>query len=158
MVRVYPLVGAEEEYRAWHPPLSWEERGSWNFLEELAAEPAAIGLVRMPDTYLRISVTTKAATLGVGLVLMATAVFFSNSGVTSQAFVIILFIFLTAPVSAHLIGRASYFVGIKLWDKSVMDDLQGKYQKNSHILKSVVDDTPEDNVDHTKIENKEKRD
>ncbi|MEE2771151.1 MAG: monovalent cation/H(+) antiporter subunit G, partial [Bacteroidota bacterium] len=69
-----------------------------------------------------------------------------------------LFIFLTAPVSAHLIGRASYFVGIKLWDKSVMDDLQGKYQKNSHILKSVVDDTPEDNVDHTKIENKEKRD
>lgn len=119
---------------------------------------AAIGVVRMPDTYLRISVTTKAATLGVGLVLMGTAVFFSNSDVTSQAFVIILFIFLTAPVSAHLIGRASYFIGIKLWDKSVMDDLRGKYQKNSHILKSIIDDTPEDNIDHTRIENKEKRD
>ncbi len=119
---------------------------------------AAIGLVRMPDTYLRISVTTKAATLGVGLVLMGTALFFSNSDVTSQAFVIILFIFLTAPVSAHLIGRASYFIGIKLWDKSVMDDLRGKYQKNSHILKSIVDDTPEDNIDHSRIEKKEKRD
>lgn len=119
---------------------------------------AAIGLVRMPDTYLRISVTTKAATLGVGLVLMATAVFFSNSDVTSQAFVIILFIFLTAPVSAHLIGRASYFIGIKLWDKSVMDDLRGKYQKNSHVLKSIIDDTPEDNIDHTRVETKEKRD
>ncbi|AVR44518.1 Na+/H+ antiporter subunit G [Christiangramia fulva] len=119
---------------------------------------AAIGLVRMPDTYLRISVTTKAATLGVGLVLMSAAVFFQDSDVTSQSFVIILFIFLTAPVSAHLIGRASYFIGIKMWDKSVMDDLRGKYQKNSHILKSEVDDTPEDNIDHTKIKNREKRD
>lgn len=113
---------------------------------------AAVGLIRMPDTYLRISVTTKAATLGVGLVLMATTVFFSNADVTSQAFVIILFIFLTAPVSAHLIGRASYFIGVKLWDRSVMDDLRGKYQKNTHILKSIVDDTPEDNIDHTKME------
>ncbi|MCH4822178.1 monovalent cation/H(+) antiporter subunit G [Gramella lutea] len=115
---------------------------------------AAIGLVRMPDTYLRISVTTKAATLGVGLVLMSTMVYFSNADVTSQAFVIILFLFLTAPVSAHLIGRASYFIGVKLWDKSVMDELRGKYQKNTHILKSIVDDTPEDNVDHTKMEDK----
>lgn len=115
---------------------------------------AAIGLIRMPDTYLRISVTTKAATLGVGLVLMATTVYFSNADVTSQAFVIILFIFLTAPVSAHLIGRASYFIGIKLWDKSVMDELRGKYQKNTHVLKSIVDDTPEDNIDHTRSNNK----
>ncbi len=114
---------------------------------------AAIGLIRMPDTYLRISVTTKAATLGVGLVLMATTVYFSNADVTSQAFVIILFIFLTAPVSAHLIGRASYFIGIKLWDKSVMDELRGKYQKNTHVLKSIVDDTPEDNIDHTRNNN-----
>ena len=65
---------------------------------------AAIGIVRMPDTYLRISVTTKAATLGVGLLLLSSTVFFSNADVTSQAFVIILFLFLTAPVSAHLIG------------------------------------------------------
>mgnify|MGYP000430476632 CR=1 FL=1 len=118
---------------------------------------AAIGLIRMPDTYLRISVTTKAATLGVGLVLMATTVYFSNADVTSQAFVIILFIFLTAPVSAHLIGRASYFIGIKLWDKSVMDELRGKYQKNTHVLKSIVDDTPEDNIDHTRNNNGEKK-
>lgn len=115
---------------------------------------AAIGLVRMPDTYLRISVTTKAATLGVGLVLMASTVYFSNADVTSQAFVIIMFIFLTAPVSAHLIGRASYFIGVKLWDKSVMDELKGKYQKNTHILKSIVDDTPEDNIDHSKMKDK----
>lgn len=109
---------------------------------------AAVGLVRMPDTYLRISVTTKAATLGVGLLLTATALYFGNLSVSSRVIVIILFIFLTSPVSAHLIGRASYFIGVKLWKGSVMDDLRGKYQKNSHILKSETDDTPEDNIDH----------
>lgn len=111
---------------------------------------AAVGLLRMPDTYLRISVTTKAATLGVGLLLIAAMVYFNDSDVTSQSMVIILFIFLTAPVSAHLIGRAAYFIGVRLWDESVMDELRGKYQKNSHILKSRVDDSPEDNIDHTR--------
>ncbi|MDT0643129.1 monovalent cation/H(+) antiporter subunit G [Zunongwangia sp. F363] len=115
---------------------------------------AAVGLVRMPDTYLRISVTTKAATLGVGLLLIAVALHFNDLSTTSRSQVIVIFIFLTAPVSAHLIGRASYFIGIKLWKKSVMDDLRGKYQKNSHVLKSEIDDTPEDNIDHTKMEDK----
>lgn len=113
---------------------------------------SAIGLVRMPDTYMRISVNTKAATLGVGLILVGTAVFFNDLSTTSRSLVIILFVFLTAPVSAHLIGRASYFMGVKLWKDSIMDDLRGKYQKNSSILKSETDDTPEDNVDHSKID------
>lgn len=115
---------------------------------------SAIGLVRMPDTYMRISVNTKAATLGVGLILVGTAVFFNDLSTTSRSLVIILFVFLTAPVSAHLIGRASYFMGVKLWKGSIMDDLRGKYQKNSYILKSEIDDTPEDNVDHSKMEDK----
>jgi multicomponent Na+:H+ antiporter subunit G len=111
---------------------------------------AAIGMIRMPDTYLRISVTTKAATLGVGLMLVSAAVFFNDLSTTSRALVIILFVLLTAPVSAHLIGRASYFMGVKLWDKSVMDDLEGKYQKKTHVLKSEIDNTPGDNVTHSK--------
>ena len=109
---------------------------------------AAVGIVRMPDTYLRISVTTKAATLGVGLLLLAVAVHFQELSTTTRAIIIVVFLFMTAPVSAHLIGRASYFIGIRLWKNSVIDDLEGKYQRNSHILKSKVDDTPEDNVIH----------
>ena len=97
---------------------------------------AAIGLVRMPDTYLRISVTTKAATLGIGLILIAAAFYFKELSVTSRVLAIILFIILTAPIAAHLIGRASYFIGVKLWHKSVMDDLEGKYKKVTHELMS----------------------
>lgn len=97
---------------------------------------AAIGLIRMPDAYLRISVTTKAATLGIGLLLLAAAIHFQDFSITTRVMAIILFILLTAPVSGHLIGRTSYFSGVKLWKDSVMDDLENKYHKASQELKS----------------------
>jgi multicomponent Na+:H+ antiporter subunit G len=108
---------------------------------------AAVGLIRMPDTYLRISVTTKAATLGIGLLLVAAAVFFKDLSITTKVLAIILFILLTAPVSAHLIGRTSYFSGVKLWKDSVLDDLEGKYDKSSHKLKSGIEEFPEEKPD-----------
>src|SRR5690606_28460162 len=93
----------------------------------LAILLAAIGIVRMPDIYLRISVTTKAATLGVGLLLICAAVFFNELGISSRVIAIIFFLLLTTPVAAHMIGRVSYFTGIKIWEKTVYDDLKGKY-------------------------------
>lgn len=96
---------------------------------------AAIGTLRMPDQYLRISVNTKAATLGVGLLLTAAALFFLETSVTTRVIAIIIFILITAPVGAHLIGRTSYFIGNKLWGKSVTDDLKDKYNKSTHELK-----------------------
>lgn len=101
---------------------------------------AAIGVVRMPDLFLRISVTTKAATLGIGLILVAAAVYFQDSAITSRVLAIILFMLLTAPVGAHMIGRASYFTGVKLWINSRHDDLKGKYDPKTHKLSS--EDTP----------------
>lgn len=108
---------------------------------------AAVGMIRMPDTYLRISVTTKAATLGIGLLLVAAAVFFEDLSITTKVLAIILFILLTAPVSAHLIGRASYFSGVKLWKNSVLDDLEGKYDKTSHKLRSEIEDASQKKSD-----------
>jgi multicomponent Na+:H+ antiporter subunit G len=97
---------------------------------------AGIGIVRMPDLYLRISVTTKAATLGIGLIMFAAGIYFNESSITTRVLAIIFFLFLTAPVGAHLIGRSSYFTGIQMWKKSKMDDLKGKYDAKTHILKS----------------------
>jgi multicomponent Na+:H+ antiporter subunit G len=97
---------------------------------------AAIGIVRMPDFYLRLSATTKAATLGIGLILVSSAIYFQELSVTSRVFAIIFFLILTAPVAAHMISRAAYFIGTDLWKKSVMDDLEGKYEKDTHLLRS----------------------
>lgn len=106
------------------------------FLGTLFVLFAAVGMVRMPDTYLRISVTTKAATLGIGMLLFAAAIYSYDIAITAKVLVIILFILLTAPVSAHLIGRTSYFSGVKLWKNSLMDDLEGKYNSSTEILSS----------------------
>lgn len=97
---------------------------------------ASIGILRMPDFYLRLSVTIKAATLGIGLLLIAAAIFFGEISVTTKVLAITFFLFLTAPVAAHMIGRASYFIGTPLWKESVLDELKDKYDKVSHELGS----------------------
>ena len=97
---------------------------------------AAVGIIRMPDTYLRMAVTTKAATLGIGLILLAAAAYFYDLSTTTRVLAIIIFMLLTAPVGAHLIGRASYIKGNKLWEKSIIDDLKGKYRKTGKNLSS----------------------
>lgn len=104
---------------------------------------AAVGIIRMPDLYLRISVTTKAATLGIGLILICAAIYFNDASITTRVLAIIFFLLLTAPVGAHLIGRASYFVGIPLWKKSVLDDLEGQYNDKTHECKSGLAEEPE---------------
>jgi multicomponent Na+:H+ antiporter subunit G len=101
---------------------------------------AAVGVVRMPDLYTRISVTTKAATLGIGLILAGAAVYFNEVSITSRIVAIVFFIILTAPVGAHLLGRASYFIGVPLWKNSHTDDLKGKYNKSKHELESGEED------------------
>lgn len=97
---------------------------------------ASIGLLRMPDLFLRMSVTTKAATLGVGLILMGLAFYYTETSITTRVIAIIVFLLLTAPISAHVIGRASYFVGVKMWDKTHIDDLKGMYNTKTHDLMS----------------------
>jgi multicomponent K+:H+ antiporter subunit G len=56
----------------------------------------SIGLFRLPDFYMRLHGPTKASTLGIGAILMASIVFFSfrESGISIKEFLIILFLFL----------------------------------------------------------------
>ena len=65
---------------------------------------AAIGIIRMPDLYSRIQAAAKAATLGAGCIVIALAIHFSDFGITVRAFLIVAFLFLTAPVAGHWAG------------------------------------------------------
>jgi multicomponent Na+:H+ antiporter subunit G len=95
---------------------------------------AALGLVRMPDLFTRMSAATKGTTLGVGCMLLAVGVYFPGIGITTRAVTGIGFFFVTAPVAAHMIGRAAYFVGVPLWQGTVVDELRGKYDPLTHAL------------------------
>lgn len=86
------------------------------------AAVAGLGLLRLPDVLVRMHATTKAGTLGVGLIVLGVSVHFASSLVLAKALLIIVFLFLTAPVGAHLIARAAYRRGIPLWKKTRRDD------------------------------------
>ena len=68
----------------------------------------AIGLLRFPDFYMRLHAPTKATTLGVGGVLLASVVLgWAQGELGLPALLITGFLFLTAPVSAHLLAQAA---------------------------------------------------
>lgn len=85
---------------------------------------AAIGVVRMPDFYMRLQATTKAATLGVACVAVAAAIEFDDAAITTKSILVVAFLFLTAPVSAHALGIAAYFAKIPLWEGTIIDEMQ----------------------------------
>lgn len=85
---------------------------------------AALGLVRLPDTLMRMHAATKAGTLGAGLLMIAEALFYQQLGVSLRAATVIALLLLTAPVAAHLIARASYRSGVVLSDRTWIDELK----------------------------------
>ena len=69
----------------------------------------SLGLARLKDFYTRLHGPTKATTLGVGSLLIASAIHFSarGEGVSLHEVLVTLFLFITAPVSAHLLAKAA---------------------------------------------------
>ena len=95
---------------------------------------ASAGVLRMPDLFMRMQAATKASTLGIGCIMLAVAVHFGELGITTRALATIGFVCLTAPVAAHMIARASYFVGVPLWEGTIIDELRGHYDRRTHRL------------------------
>jgi multicomponent Na+:H+ antiporter subunit G len=95
---------------------------------------SSLGLVRLPDLYLRMSASTKTATLGVGSILLAAAIYFNELGVASRAIATVFFVLLTAPVAAHMVARAAYFNGVPLWSATRFNELKGRFDIETHTL------------------------
>ena len=94
---------------------------------------AGIGVLRMPDFYLRLSVTVKAATMGVGIFLLCAALLSQDISVVTKAIAVVFFMVLTAPIAAHMIAKAGYFTNTPLWEGTVTDDLRNDYQKEKPV-------------------------
>lgn len=101
---------------------------------------AGVGVIRMPDLLTRMSATTKAATLGIGLMLVAAGIYFGNYALILKLLAIAVFIVLTTPVAAHVIGRAAYFNGTPLWSGTLSDELRGHYDPKTHRCSSELID------------------
>lgn len=76
---------------------------------------ASLGILRMPDLYTRMHAATKAGTVGLASLLLAVAIAIPDITVISRVIGTMLFIFITAPVAAHLLGKATQESGYPIW-------------------------------------------
>ncbi len=69
----------------------------------------SVALAKLPDFFMRLHGPTKATTLGTGAILIASGVFFSvhSEGISLHEILITMFLFITAPVGAHLMAKAA---------------------------------------------------
>jgi multicomponent K+:H+ antiporter subunit G len=73
----------------------------------------SVGLMRLPDFYMRLHAPTKASTLGVGGILVASMLVAASQGRPGVAELLItLFVFVTAPVSANLMAQAALHLSL----------------------------------------------
>lgn len=89
----------------------------------LLALLGAVGLHRFPDVFARMHAATKPATLGTVLVLTGGAVAIGEFAISSTLVLIAALQLITAPVGAHMVGRAAYRAGTELSPATVVDEL-----------------------------------
>lgn len=86
---------------------------------------AAVGLFRFPDLFTRMHAATKPATLALLLILAGTALVMPQTNTVAKLVLVIMLQFITAPVGAHLIGRAAFRSGAELVPGTYLDDASG---------------------------------
>jgi multicomponent Na+:H+ antiporter subunit G len=83
---------------------------------------AALGVARLPDVMARLQAGTKAASLGLAFIFAGTALLHPSVPSVVKLALAMLFVFVTAPVAGHVIGRAAYRAGVRLWPGTFVDD------------------------------------
>lgn len=88
----------------------------------------SIGLIRLKDFYARLHAPTKATTLGLGSILIASMVYMSSvlGHVAINELLITLFLVITAPVTAHILAKAAMHNKIKPMEHTKNSDLIAK--------------------------------
>ena len=85
----------------------------------------SIGMVRLPDLFMRLHAPTKSSTLGLGSFLIASMIFFAFQGRFGFAELLItLLAFITAPVSANLIAQAALHLRLRSLSGEVPEAIQ----------------------------------
>ncbi|WP_167752729.1 monovalent cation/H(+) antiporter subunit G [Pusillimonas caeni] len=84
---------------------------------------AALGVLRLPDFFMRMHAATKAGVVGPSLLLIGVGFHEPSWGMWIKIFLTILFLLTTTPIAAHLLGKAGFLGGVNLWKGTVRNDL-----------------------------------
>lgn len=100
-----------------------------------------IGMVRLPDLFMRLHAPTKSSTLGLGSFLLAAMIYAAGHGRFGFAELIITFLaFVTAPVSANLIAQAAIHLRLRSMGGDVPEAINRPlpWQKHSRKARKVT--------------------
>lgn len=90
---------------------------------------ASVGVLRLPDFFMRLHAATKAGVAGCGLLLVGVAFAHPSPGMWIKVAIAIAFMLLTTPIAGHLLGRAGYVAGVPLWGGTREDQLRGELRR-----------------------------
>jgi multicomponent Na+:H+ antiporter subunit G len=96
----------------------------------------AVGILVMPDFYIRMHAASKAVTLGTACLLLAVGVGFGTADVLVRALLVTGFLIVTAPIAAHMIARAAYLADVPLEPGTIVNELRERYDRAAHTLRS----------------------
>lgn len=85
---------------------------------------ASLGVVRLGDFYLRMHAATKAPSLGIFLMVIGLILHFRDFWPVLEGFMIIVFVFLTAPLGSHMISRTAHDMNVMKDPRTVKDELE----------------------------------
>ncbi|WP_168626515.1 MULTISPECIES: monovalent cation/H(+) antiporter subunit G [unclassified Cryobacterium] len=90
---------------------------------------AGVGLIRFSDAIARMHATTKPQILGLMVILAAIGLQSPNWSTILLLIPILVFQMLTAPIAAHMVGRAGYRTGVMAEDSLLIDELAGAIER-----------------------------
>ncbi|MGB0204471.1 MAG: Na+/H+ antiporter subunit G [Neptuniibacter sp.] len=98
----------------------------------------SIGLLKLPDFYMRLHTPTKATTLGMGALLVASMIITSvrNGGLSAHELLISIFLFITAPVSAMMLAKTALHLQVKIAENSRNPELADTAKHQEHPAQS----------------------
>ena len=107
----------------------------------------SIGLAKLPDFFRRLHGPTKATTLGVGGMILGSMLYFTflNNELQFQELLITLFLFITAPASAHIVAKAA--LHLKIQHKAKHTETQDDANAGKKKAKAKAIEKPESNVE-----------
>lgn len=101
---------------------------------------ASVGMFRMPDTYSRIHVATKPATLAVVCTVSAAVLQMPTLAPTTKLVLAVTLQFWTAPVASHMLGRAAHTAGLRPDTRWELDDLADADARSGADVEPGVED------------------
>jgi multicomponent Na+:H+ antiporter subunit G len=84
----------------------------------------SLGLLRLPDLYTRLHAGSKAVTLGVGGMAMGSLLVAPSVSEGAKILLAVVFLFFTAPIASHAIGRSGYYSGVRMSPDTVKDEYE----------------------------------